>query len=364
MQAPTHEAPAHAIQALQTRIRDATRLRPYGAGTKSETTGELRAPSGVIEYQPTEFIVHAYAGTPIKDLIALLDAQQQYLPFDPLLAEAGATVGGTVACNASGSERYRYGGVRDFIVGCGYIDGTGERLMGGGKVVKNAAGFDYPKLFVGSRGTLAFLIDVVFKVFPKPETYNTLIAPFGTLADANAAMLKLASAPYDIHALDLVPNNETAGAKLIVRVGGLQDGIAGRMQRVRSAVASGEIITAGADEAAIWREMRELAWARSGDSVLKVPVTPAKLVGLDAALATAAASPEAVRRRYGVAGNTAWIALAPEAIDTVSNVCAQHGLSGVVFRGPRAGLPIGAPAPENVFAQRVKQALDPSNIFS
>jgi glycolate oxidase FAD binding subunit len=252
--------------------------------------------------------------------------------------------------------------VRDFIVGCHYIDGTGELLSGGGKVVKNAAGFDYPKLFVGSRGALGFLVDVVFKVFPKPETYNTLIATYDRLSLGVTAMLKLAGAPLDIHALDLIP--EHGCARLYVRVGGLTDGIAGRMQRVRAALGAGEIVEAGAAESAIWREMRELEWAYPGHSVVKIPMTPAGIAAFDAALARHADANQPVRRRYCVAGNVAFVSLAANAVPRVSALCAELHLSGRVFCGPLAGAHVGKPTQPNVFGQRVKQALDPRNIFS
>ncbi len=92
------------------------------------------------------------AGTRVSEVISILGKQGQYLPFDPLLADRGATIGGTVASNAAGSGRFRFGGIRDFLLGVRFVDGRGKCIRGGGQVVKNAAGFDYPKLLVSQLG--------------------------------------------------------------------------------------------------------------------------------------------------------------------------------------------------------------------
>ena len=81
--------------------------------------------------------------------------------------EAGATLGGTVAAGLSGPGRFRFGGLRDFILGVRFVDGAGRLLRMGGKVVKNAAGFDLPKFFVGSLGRFGVLAEITFKVFPR-----------------------------------------------------------------------------------------------------------------------------------------------------------------------------------------------------
>ena len=88
--------------------------------------------------------------------------------------DAGATLGGTVAAGVSGPGRFRFGGVRDFILGVRFVDGQGRLLRMGGKVVKNCAGFDLPKFFVGSLGRFGVLAEVTFKVFPAPASRLTL----------------------------------------------------------------------------------------------------------------------------------------------------------------------------------------------
>ena len=91
--------------------------------------------------------------------------------------EAGATLGGTVAAGVSGPGRFRFGGVRDFILGVAFSGWAGRLLRMGGKVVKNCAGFDLPKFFVGSLGRFGVLAEVTFKVFPTPASRLTLKLP-------------------------------------------------------------------------------------------------------------------------------------------------------------------------------------------
>jgi len=347
------------ISQLCEAIRAAARVHIRSAGTKLPAHAgdgalvvDASALSGVIDYQPTEFVIQVWAGTPVRTVQALLAEHGQYLPFDPLLVERGATVGGTVAANANGPERFRYGGVRDFIIGIHFIDGEGRHILGGGKVVKNAAGFDFPKLMVGSRGKLGVLTDVTFKVFPKPEAYATLRLACADLQTALALLPKLTNCPYDLNAVDVVAEPNHEAVELRVRVGGLRGGLMQRMERVRALVGGGEILD-GAEEEALWREAREFTWLPDGAAVVKVPLTPARILALDAHV-------RAHARRYSVGGNVAWIAAeAPAALD---DVLRAHNLPGLVMlravENPRIGVQVSNP-----FAERVKAALDPTHKF-
>src|SRR5689334_23336607 len=125
-------------------VRSTPRLIPVGALTKPRLSAtdvpkvSSTRLSGITEYDPSEYTFTAWAGTPISAIKTALRERGQYLPFDPLLAAAGATLGGTVAAGLSGPGRFRFGGIRDFILGIKFIDGGGTLLRMGGKVVKNA----------------------------------------------------------------------------------------------------------------------------------------------------------------------------------------------------------------------------------
>ena len=119
-----------------------------------------------------------------------------------MLAAEGATLGGTVAAGLSGPGRWRFGGLRDFILGVQFVDGEGRLLRLGGKVVKNAAGFDLPKFFVGSAGRFGVLAEMTFKVFPRPAATRTLRLPAKD-AVAQAQMLtQAANARWELDALE------------------------------------------------------------------------------------------------------------------------------------------------------------------
>lgn len=209
-------APA-TLAELRDAVLAAPRVIPVGARTKPRlsaveavriSTARL---SGITEYDPAEFTVTALAGTPVREVVAALAARGQYLPFDPLGVEAGGTIGGMVAANASGPGRFRYGGIRDFILGVRFVDGLGRLLRLGGKVVKNAAGFDVPKFLVGSLGRFGAIGEVTFKVFPRPAATRTLRLPFSA-----PRLAALARSRYGLDALDVPPGGES----LLVRLAG------------------------------------------------------------------------------------------------------------------------------------------------
>jgi glycolate oxidase FAD binding subunit len=309
--------------------------------------------AGIVEYEPGEFTFTALAGTRITDLDAALAEHGQYLPFDPPLRAAGATLGGTVAAGLSGPGRYRYGGIRDFILGVRYVDGRGQTLRAGGKVVKNAAGFDVPKLMVGSLGELGALAELTFKVFPAPETYATVRLVCPQLDDALAALHRLTASQMDLHSLDLA--TVTEGAVLWARLSGLADALPARIDRLRGLLGGGHLLSAE-DEAAFWRDAGEFAWAPAGWSVVKVPVTPKRIPELEAAL-----TGQAVMCRYSAGGQVAWIA-AQGNLNALHDALAELQLPGLVILGKSGRIRLGI-WPSAAFESRIRAAMDPTQRF-
>lgn len=129
----------------------------------------------VLEYTPSDQVVIAECGITLGALQRELAKNGQRLALDPPYAEK-ATLGGIVASNSYGPLRTRYGSVRDLIIGISILRADGTRAKGGGKVVKTVAGFDLPKLMCGSRGTLAMIATVTFRVHPLPEASTTVVA--------------------------------------------------------------------------------------------------------------------------------------------------------------------------------------------
>ncbi len=127
----------------------------------------------IVEHVPQDLVVIAEAGLPFATLQAALAKTGQWLALDPDLA-AEATIGGLVATNATGPRRLRYGGVRDSIIGVRVVLADGTIAKGGGKVVKNVAGYDLPKLFTGALGTLGVIVSATFRLYPLPVASRTV----------------------------------------------------------------------------------------------------------------------------------------------------------------------------------------------
>jgi len=178
-----HESPA--LTRLRARVCSATEQRTplhiRAGGSKdfygNATHGDLLDPreySGIVDYAPTELVVTVRSGTPLVELEAALAEQHQLLPFEPPRFGVGATVGGAIAAGIAGPRRVAAGSIRDFVLGASLIDGRGDVLSFGGRVMKNVAGYDMARVLAGSLGTLGVLVDVSLKVLPRPVAERTL----------------------------------------------------------------------------------------------------------------------------------------------------------------------------------------------
>ena len=128
---------------------------------------------GVVDYEPSELVLTARAGTPLAEIERTLAQGGQMLACEPPYFGPDATLGGCVAAGFSGPRRAYAGAVRDFVLGVRVLDSQGEELRFGGQVMKNVAGFDVSRLLAGSFGTLGVILEVSLKVLPKPEAETT-----------------------------------------------------------------------------------------------------------------------------------------------------------------------------------------------
>ena len=147
-------------------------------GAVDAAAREVRAPSGVADFEPAEMVVRVGAGTCVAELDAALAAGGQQVPLDPAAPEA-ATVGGVLAVGRSGIRRLRYGPVRDAVLEVRVVLADGRLVKAGGPVVKNVSGYDLGRLLVGSLGTLGFLAEVVLRCSPRPPVAAWLCSPAG-----------------------------------------------------------------------------------------------------------------------------------------------------------------------------------------
>lgn len=345
-------------------VRQHERVHVVGAATKSAMAArrcdaarmELTLLSGVVDHQPSEFLITALAGTTIAELQKTLDAHGQYFPFDPPLVDAGATIGGTVAAGLSGSGRLKYGGVRDFVMGIRLVDGTASVVTGGGRVVKNAAGYDLPKLMVGSGGFLGPIVELTLKIFPRPAIESSLRIKVTDFATAISLQSILARSAVELTALDLLPD-----ATLLVRISGDESAVAvsvDRVEKIAIELSSSAVVDRCDQADSLWRPLLDASWLDAGDRLVRVPLPPVKLAELERSLAETM-----VPRRYSVAGNVAWIRWpAARPLAQLDELLRFHSIGGTVLIGQASRYRLGVRGNASVTA-RIKSALDPSGKF-
>lgn len=241
-------------QAIQAQVREAiehqTPLAIRGGGTKdfygpvcrAEALLDVTGHRGVVAYEPTELVITARAGTRLEEVERLLAEAGQELPFEPPGFGEGATIGGVVASGLSGPRRPYAGAVRDAVLGVKVINGKGQVLEFGGRVMKNVAGYDLSRLAAGSMGTLAVLLEVSIKVRPRSEGELTLSQPLDA-PEALAHMIAWGRQPLPITATC------HAGDTLYVRLCGGEQSLAGARKTLGG--------TPLADSPAFWLAVKE-----------------------------------------------------------------------------------------------------------
>ncbi len=254
---------------------------PVGNETKTPlshcpeaTKISLRSLRGITQYEPSEFTFTALAGTPLTEIIEALSEKNQYLPFDPMLAGAGATIGGTVAAGLSGPGRFRYGGIRDFLLCVHFISGEGKLIRAGGKVVKNAAGFDIPKFMVGSLGRFGVMTELTFKVFPRPLATSTLQLKCDSHEQAIQRMSIAGSSAWELDAIDYDPHEQS----MYLRIGGPESSNRSIANQIREIW--GDDVSELEQPDAHWEQVREMQLQTDHPIVAKIPTTPTTAIEL------------------------------------------------------------------------------------
>jgi glycolate oxidase FAD binding subunit len=241
------------LQALQERVRAAAAekapLMVTGGGSKSfygnEARGDafdVRAVSGIVDYEPTELVVTVRGGTPLAELEARLAERNQMLPFEPPHFGPTATVGGAVSAGLAGPRRMAAGAVRDFVLGARLLDGRGNVLSFGGRVMKNVAGYDVARALPGSLGTLGVIVEVSLKVLPRPVAEQTLLFE-ASEADAIRRANEWGGQPLPISA------TAWCDGQLYVRLSGAAAGV-----QAAHAKMGGSAVP---EAALLWAELRE-----------------------------------------------------------------------------------------------------------
>ncbi len=157
----------------------------------------------LLEHEAPDLTCHVEAGITLAQLQLQLATKGQRLSLDAPNADQ-ATIGGLLASNASGPKRLRYGTARDLVIGLKVIQANGEVARSGGRVVKNVAGYDLNKLYIGSLGTLGVIVEANFKLHPLPTAERTLLLTYTTAADAMQMVIAITRSALTPSALELI----------------------------------------------------------------------------------------------------------------------------------------------------------------
>ncbi len=246
-------------QSLAEQVRQAYEdkqpLRIIGGGSKSAlghaVTGKdlcLNHYQGIINYEPSELVITARAGTPLHIIEATLAEQGQMLGFEPPHYDNQATLGGTIACGLSGPRRPYSGAARDFVLGCRMINGKGELLNFGGQVMKNVAGYDVSRLMCGAQGTLGVLLDISLKVVPRPQLEQTLSLECDEI-QARSLLNRLGLKPLPISATCY------HNGQLCIRLSGSESAVIAATQLIGGESLTGREQLAEGEK--LWQQLRE-----------------------------------------------------------------------------------------------------------
>lgn len=391
---PIHEPLSEeaAARLVQVAALSRTPLAIRGGGTRSlagvpegAETLSTRGLAGIVAYNPAEMTMTVRAGTPLEVVEAALAEKRQMLAFEPcdLRAALGSsgipTIGGVFAANASGPRRFVAGAARDSLIGVRFVNGKGEVVKAGGRVMKNVTGLDLVKLLAGSHGSLALLTEVTFRLLPVPETAATIVVSGLNDAEAAAAMATAMSMSVEVSGAAHLPESVRGrfaggmlpdGAATVLRLEGLSASVAVRSEKLAAAMGRfGAVTHLDAEVTArLWREIRDAAPYADGTPrpLWRVSVAPTAGHQLVAALRLETG----VDAFYDWQGGLVWLRMEadPEAALLRRYVKAVGGGHATLLRArPEvlAATEAFEPQPDAVVAlsARVKASFDPAGLF-
>lgn len=353
--------------------KDALHIR--GGGTRRigrPVTGDILETgglTGVTLYEPGALTLVAQAGTPLKVIEKTLAKEGQRLPFEPmdhrgLLGTKGEpTIGGVVAGNVSGPRRIQAGACRDYLLGVRFVDGSGQVLRNGGRVMKNVTGYDLVKLMAGSWGTLGVLTEVSLKVLPRPDSAACVLV--NGLDDETAAsvMSQALGSPYDVTGAAHAPRGVDDHPVTMIRVEGFEHSVEYRANRLKDMFAAHDVtIETDPDRvAAGWKWVRDVEpMHKLNGDVWRLSVKPTDGPALAAKL-------DAEKLLYDWGGGLIW-ALMPEGTDARAKLGPFKGHATLVRASDvtRQRLPVFQPEPGPLakLTGGVRQAFDPRGILN
>ncbi len=321
-----------------------------------------RALSGIELYEPGALTLVVKAGTPVAEVEALLAAQNQRLAFEPmdhrglLGTEEEPTIGGVISAGISGPRRIQAGAARDHLLGVRFVDGSGQVVKNGGRVMKNVTGYDLVKLLCGAHGTLGVLTEVSLKVLPRAEAEATVTVAGLDLPQAVRAMSAALGSPYDVTGAAY----DAEAGQVCIRVEGFAGSTAyrsGRLAEMLSPFGKAEVQEQAQD---LWQSLRDVSafHGRAGD-VWRISVKPS-----DAAELAPQLQAEALQFDWG--GGLIW-ALVPEGADLRARINVPgHATLVRASQDTRARLGVfqPQPAPLAAISEGLRRQFDPRGILN
>ena len=272
-------------------VRDAftngTAVYPIGGGTSLDYGLVARRPgiglsvaglNRVVDYPARDMTITVEAGVTMQQLADTLATERQWLPVDPPQPEQ-ATIGGVVACAASGPRRFGYGTMRDYVIGISAVDGRGMAFKGGGRVVKNVAGYDFCKLLTGSHGTIGVITQLTLKIRPLPQRSVLLTCDVPDLTSADRLLTALVTSNVTPTAIEYVtgPAWDLTG-RLIVGLEGTEPEIDWMCRTLpdewRALGMPASQVLENDAALTLWRQLREFPAERHPPLVLKATIKP------------------------------------------------------------------------------------------
>ncbi|KQX52545.1 MULTISPECIES: FAD-binding protein [Ensifer] len=391
--APKTEEEASAIIAVHAARREP--LVICGNGTRSgygnPVAAEARLQSselaGIVAYTPHEMVMTARSGTPVAVVEEVLATKNQMLAFEPvdhraLMGTIGApTIGGVFAANVSGPRRIVAGGARDSLLGARFVNGKGQIVRAGGRVMKNVTGLDLAKLVAGSHGTLGLLTEVTFRVLPRPMTETTVLILGLAEPAATSAMAAAMALSVEVSAAAHLPVTREGGgynyngegnavATTALRLEGTASSVEGRVVKLlRAMSAFGSAARLDPDRSAmLWRSVRNVSPFCDGSArpLWRVSVAPSSGHRLVAALRKTVD----VDAFYDWQGGLIWLRTEgdPHA-DVLRGHLKAFGGHATLLRASaeaRRAVPSFEPSSDSVsmLSRKIKESFDPAGILN
>lgn len=352
-----------------------------GRATQTEQSVSTQKLTGITLLEPAEMVFAARAGTPVSDVEAALARHGQALTFEPmdhrrLLGTQGEpTIGAVAAGNISGPRRIIAGAARDSLIGVRLVNGKGELIKNGGRVMKNVTGLDLVKLLSGSWGTLGVLSEVTFKVLPKPVNAATLqLSGLDDDTGVKALCHAMVSQFEPTGVAHLPAGLSGPKSRTVIRLEGFDTQLRYRFDQMAKHLdgfGKAEEIS-GSDSEDLWRDIRDVVplVEPKEHAVWKVSVAPTK----GAELVRRFANDRDIRAFYDWSGGLVWIGLDPETdgdagAGALRGLIAQMGGHATLVRGPaelRSRIDVFQPlaSPIMKLTSGIKATFDPKGIFN